>query len=188
MKRSLVRYGALARCSLRYHRVISPSINYTSSRYYTPYIPRDPNVDPIIVQGKVLSGADQASVTGFQALELSELGKDYFSDTLYVQEHFGTLEEPIIVESFEETRIVGCDGGPGFPHDTLWHELNLKKPLVCLECGQCFKLVEHPLKSLTVEDFDAYKRGDLKLDAPEGTAETAATTETAETHTTKQGH
>ncbi|KAN0009060.1 hypothetical protein ACTFIV_000372 [Dictyostelium citrinum] len=53
---------------------------------------------------------------------------------------FGTLKSPVIVESIFHSRIVACEGGDGEEHDILFHTLGEKKPTICLECGQVFKL------------------------------------------------
>lgn len=53
---------------------------------------------------------------------------------------FGTPEKPVIVKSIFDSRIVGCEGGTGREHELIWHVVTHGKPLVCLECGQAFKL------------------------------------------------
>ncbi|EGC33743.1 hypothetical protein DICPUDRAFT_56297 [Dictyostelium purpureum] len=53
---------------------------------------------------------------------------------------FGTLKTPVIVESIYNSRIIACEGGDGEEHDVLFHNLGQKKPTICLECGQVFKL------------------------------------------------
>ena len=63
-----------------------------------------------------------------------------------------------MVESIFEHRTVGCNGGPteADEHDILWHNVlsvslslclsspltagSENKPLICVECGQVFKL------------------------------------------------
>lgn len=83
-------------------------------------------------------------------------GSDYFEAQGYTKEEFGqsvlkgafgTRENPVKVPSWHDSRIVGCTGGPGEEeHELLWHEVKKGKPLICLECGQWFELVDHPLK------------------------------------------
>eukprot|EP01123_Difflugia_compressa_P010353 TRINITY_DN3776_c1_g1_i1.p1 TRINITY_DN3776_c1_g1~~TRINITY_DN3776_c1_g1_i1.p1 ORF type:complete len:185 (-),score=27.65 TRINITY_DN3776_c1_g1_i1:66-620(-) len=54
----------------------------------------------------------------------------------------GTLANPTIVESVFPTRTVGCAGSEETQvHEILWHVVKREKPLICLECGQVFKLV-----------------------------------------------
>eukprot|EP01115_Flamella_aegyptia_P006161 TRINITY_DN25940_c0_g1_i1.p1 TRINITY_DN25940_c0_g1~~TRINITY_DN25940_c0_g1_i1.p1 ORF type:complete len:147 (+),score=69.52 TRINITY_DN25940_c0_g1_i1:25-465(+) len=53
---------------------------------------------------------------------------------------FGTLQHPVIVKSYYDSRIVGCLGSKEHEHDLLWHEVKAGKPTVCLECGQVFAL------------------------------------------------
>lgn len=53
---------------------------------------------------------------------------------------FGTKENPVIVPSIFDMRIVGCEGGQGdSAHDLIWHSVVEGKPTVCLECGQYFQ-------------------------------------------------
>ncbi|EGG17110.1 cytochrome c oxidase subunit V [Cavenderia fasciculata] len=53
---------------------------------------------------------------------------------------FGTIKSPVIVESIFDNRIVGCEGGDGEEHDLVFHKLTAKKPIICVDCGQAFKL------------------------------------------------
>eukprot|EP01132_Coremiostelium_polycephalum_P007821 gene7821-9630_t len=53
---------------------------------------------------------------------------------------FGTLKNPVIVESIFDRRTVACEGGDGEEHDVTFHHVTDKKPTICLDCGQVFKL------------------------------------------------
>jgi len=54
---------------------------------------------------------------------------------------FGTIDNPAIVKSAFAERIVGCLGRSSENgHVLLWHNVNNKKPTICVECGQVFKL------------------------------------------------
>ncbi|GAM29275.1 hypothetical protein SAMD00019534_124510 [Acytostelium subglobosum LB1] len=53
---------------------------------------------------------------------------------------FGTLKAPVIVESIFDNRTVGCEGGEGEEHDLVFHKVSHKRPCICLDCGQVFKL------------------------------------------------
>jgi len=54
---------------------------------------------------------------------------------------FGTIDKPSIVKSAFAERIVGCLGRSSEDgHVLLWHNVNNKKPTICVECGQVFKL------------------------------------------------
>ncbi|KYQ90997.1 cytochrome c oxidase subunit V [Tieghemostelium lacteum] len=53
---------------------------------------------------------------------------------------FGTIKAPTTVESIFSERIVGCEGGNGEEHDIRYHKLTDQKPIICLDCGQAFKL------------------------------------------------
>ena len=55
---------------------------------------------------------------------------------------FGTLSNPVKVESGYESRVVGCLGGQGErKHSLLWFELRAGLPHACSVCGQVFELV-----------------------------------------------
>jgi len=54
---------------------------------------------------------------------------------------FGTIDNPTIVKSAFAERIVGCLGRSSEDgHVLMWHNVNNKKPTICVECGQVFKL------------------------------------------------
>uniref|UniRef100_A0A0C9S873 TSA: Wollemia nobilis Ref_Wollemi_Transcript_5507_1432 transcribed RNA sequence n=1 Tax=Wollemia nobilis TaxID=56998 RepID=A0A0C9S873_9CONI len=55
--------------------------------------------------------------------------------------YFGTKEEPAIVESYFDKRIVGCPGGADDEeHDVVWFWLEKDKPFECPVCSQYFQL------------------------------------------------
>ncbi|KAL5850330.1 hypothetical protein ACOSQ3_008381 [Xanthoceras sorbifolium] len=54
---------------------------------------------------------------------------------------FGTKEQPAIVKSVYDKRIVGCPGGEGEDeHDVVWFWLEKNKPHECPVCSQYFML------------------------------------------------
>ncbi|KAG0519466.1 hypothetical protein BDA96_09G266700 [Sorghum bicolor] len=54
---------------------------------------------------------------------------------------FGTKEEPAVIESYYNKRIVGCPGGEGEDeHDVVWFWLQKDKPHECPVCSQYFVL------------------------------------------------
>eukprot|EP01097_Dermamoeba_algensis_P005873 TRINITY_DN369_c0_g1_i2.p1 TRINITY_DN369_c0_g1~~TRINITY_DN369_c0_g1_i2.p1 ORF type:complete len:245 (+),score=72.69 TRINITY_DN369_c0_g1_i2:72-806(+) len=79
----------------------------------------------------------QLPATGKEALEATHPWEDEYLDG-----PFGTFEKPVVVTSVNSSRIVGCAGGPGYEeeHEITWHVLHQGRPLVCLDCGQVFKL------------------------------------------------
>ncbi|PRP82883.1 Cytochrome c oxidase subunit 5B [Planoprotostelium fungivorum] len=60
--------------------------------------------------------------------------------TLEIHGPFGTKDKPVEITSFLGYRVVGCQGGAGQDHETLWHMVKGGKPTICLECGQFFSL------------------------------------------------
>lgn len=123
--------GAFARRSLSASYYAPSSAVARSFRAYSA------EADP--VKG-LMNDLDHA--TGPEKEELlAELeGRKQFGDT-YLSGPMGTLEKPVIVKSYFDSRYVGCVGGEGDAgHDLIWHELTNKKDLVCAECGQVFRL------------------------------------------------
>jgi len=62
------------------------------------------------------------------------------SETLKIEAK-GTLDKPIMVETIQGERIVGCTGFPKYSHHVSW--MNLKgydHVGRCADCGQAFKL------------------------------------------------
>lgn len=104
-----------------------------------------PGFDPSIIitapgpkPGKEMTIFDIAG--GLQRLEiLATIARRqlFLKDPLRV-DHYGTLENPIIVPSTEDSRIVGCTGFPKYSHFPLW--FNLIGTNRCHECGQAFRL------------------------------------------------
>lgn len=73
---------------------------------------------------------------------------------------FGTREKPVEVLSWFNSRIVGCQGGPGDrSHELLWHEVTISKPVICLECGQFFVLKPNPYRKLLEEEHGHDEHG-----------------------------
>jgi hypothetical protein len=86
---------------------------------------------------------EEIGITGLEREEWEYLkrGRPYRLDDVLTGP-FGTPENPVLVPSVFDSRIVGCMGGPGpLSHEILWHLVKKDKPLVCLECGQVFKLI-----------------------------------------------
>eukprot|EP01134_Creolimax_fragrantissima_P001218 CFRG1218T1 len=95
----------------------------------------------------VVSGDDQA--VGRERYQLEEFAKGnmdpFFKDLRCY--HFGTDENPHLVPSFRQERIIGCTGGTGEagaprPHETLWYNVSADTNLECNECGQVFQLLQ----------------------------------------------
>jgi len=90
-------------------------------------------------------------IVGLERIEALGLGEEIAGEPVLTGP-FGTKDNPVVVHSYFNSRVVGCQGGPGdLAHDLLWHEVRREKPLICLECGQFFVLKPHPLKERTEE-------------------------------------
>lgn len=83
---------------------------------------------------------DQA--TGLARLEL--LGKlegiEVFDTKPLDSSRIGTMENPIIVESYDDYRYVGCTGSPAGSHNVMWLKPTVDKVARCWECGSVYKL------------------------------------------------
>lgn len=91
--------------------------------------------------GSVPTDLDQA--TGLERLEI--LGKmegvDIFDMRPLDASRKGTMQDPIVVQSFGEERYLGCTGFPADSHDTLWLTVSRDRPIErCPECGNVYKM------------------------------------------------
>lgn len=56
-------------------------------------------------------------------------------------DHYGTLKDPIQVDSVVGRRLVGCTGFPKYSHEPLWFWVDEKEgPMRCNDCGQAFRI------------------------------------------------
>ncbi|KAK4590458.1 hypothetical protein RGQ29_020847 [Quercus rubra] len=80
--------------------------------------------------------------TGHEREELeAELQGKKILDINFPVGPFGTKEEPAIIKSYYDKRIVGCPGGEGEDeHDVVWFWLEKGKPHECPVCTQYFEL------------------------------------------------
>jgi len=107
----------------------------------------DPKWDKVAQKDRELD----SRTVGMERIEALGIAEDMAGEAILTGP-FGTKDNPVVVHSYFNSRIVGCQGGPGdLAHDLLWHEVRREKPLVCLECGQFFVLKPHPLKERTEE-------------------------------------
>ncbi|KAM7480380.1 hypothetical protein LguiA_028593 [Lonicera macranthoides] len=75
-----------------------------------------------------------------EELEAELQGRDIL-DINFPAGPFGTKEEPAVIKSYYDKRIVGCPGGEGEDeHDVVWFWLEKGKPHECPVCSQYFTL------------------------------------------------
>lgn len=91
--------------------------------------------------GSVPTDLEQA--TGLERLEI--LGKmegvDIFDMRPLDASRKGTIEDPIVVQSYGEERYLGCTGYPADSHDTIWLTVSRDRPIErCPECGGVYKM------------------------------------------------
>ncbi|SCU87780.1 LAMI_0D07448g1_1 [Lachancea mirantina] len=97
-------------------------------------------IGPGAKQGEVPTDLEQE--TGLARLEL--LGKlegiDVFDTKPLDSSRKGTMENPIIVETYDDYRYVGCTGSPADSHTTMWLKPTVGKVARCWECGSVYKV------------------------------------------------
>ncbi|CCD23302.1 cytochrome c oxidase subunit IV NDAI_0B02670 [Naumovozyma dairenensis CBS 421] len=91
-------------------------------------------------EGTVPSDVEQA--TGLERLEL--LGKlegiEFFDTKPLDASRKGTMKDPIIINSYDDYRYVGCTGSPAGSHTIMWLKPTVEKVARCWECGSVYKL------------------------------------------------
>ncbi|KAL5698154.1 Cytochrome c oxidase subunit 5b-2 [Ranunculus cassubicifolius] len=98
--------------------------------------------DTILSKGKLKVEDVMPIATGHEREELeAELeGRDLL-DINHPAGPFGTKEEPAVIKSYYDKRIVGCPGGEGEDeHDVVWFWLEKGVPHECPVCSQYFTL------------------------------------------------
>lgn len=97
-------------------------------------------VGPGAQPGSVPTDLEQA--TGLERLELlSKLeGIELFDLKPLDASRKGTMTNPIVVESYDDYRYVGCTGSPAGSHTIMWLKPTSKQVSRCWECGSVYKL------------------------------------------------
>ncbi|ANB15072.1 cytochrome c oxidase subunit IV [Sugiyamaella lignohabitans] len=85
---------------------------------------------------------DFEQATGLERLEyLGKLkGIEIFDDQPLDASRRGTIEDPIIIDSYDHERYVGCTGSPAGSHEVQWLRPSTHKVGRCWECGSVYKL------------------------------------------------
>ncbi|KAG0162209.1 Cytochrome c oxidase subunit 4 [Apophysomyces sp. BC1034] len=92
-------------------------------------------------EGTVPTDLEQA--TGLERLELLAKmeGRELFDMEPLNMTHLGTVKNPIVVQSHDQVRYVGCTGYPAESHDTIWLSLDKSHEHDrCPECGSVYKM------------------------------------------------
>ncbi|ODV94137.1 hypothetical protein PACTADRAFT_44627 [Pachysolen tannophilus NRRL Y-2460] len=97
-------------------------------------------IGPGAKEGAVPTDLEQA--TGLERFEL--LGKlegiEVFDNTPLDASRTGTMADPIVVDSYDDYRYVGCTGSPADSHIMQWLKPTKTKVARCWECGSVYKL------------------------------------------------
>jgi len=109
--------------------------------------------------GQVPDLSTQGVGREYEEYVASEVGRQRFNEGPIVSK-FGTFEQPSPILSDYSSRIVGCVGGMGNPHELAWFELRSGKKHMCALCGQFFSLVKQIDASYEIinDDFIAPKK------------------------------
>jgi cytochrome c oxidase subunit 5b len=85
---------------------------------------------------------DLEQATGLERLELlAKLeGVEFFDTKPLDSSRTGTLADPILVESYDDYRYIGCTGAPADSHHILWLKPTVDQVARCWECGSVYKL------------------------------------------------
>lgn len=85
---------------------------------------------------------DLEQATGLERLELlAKLeGVEFFDTKPLDSSRIGTIADPILVESYDDYRYVGCTGAPADSHHILWLKPTVDQVARCWECGSVYKL------------------------------------------------
>ncbi|SCV00784.1 LANO_0F08570g1_1 [Lachancea nothofagi CBS 11611] len=97
-------------------------------------------IGPGAKEGEVPTELEQA--TGLARLEL--LGKlegiDVFDTKPLDSSRVGTMENPILVDTYDDYRYVGCTGSPAGSHTIMWLKPTVNQVSRCWECGSVYKV------------------------------------------------
>ncbi|KAI9248395.1 cytochrome c oxidase subunit VB-domain-containing protein [Sporodiniella umbellata] len=135
LRRAAVKAAPLARVSVRPFSVfgarLSGAVGHSTESSLGPGAPA----------GQIPTDLEQA--TGLERMELLATleGKQLFDMEPLNMTHIGTPKNPIVVQSHDPIRFIGCTGFPAESHDAIW--INLDKSHEhdrCPECGSVFKM------------------------------------------------
>lgn len=100
----------------------------------------DSLIGPGSQPGSIPTDLEQA--TGLERLEL--LGKlegiEVFDLKPLDASRKGTMKDPIVVESYDDYRYIGCTGSPAGSHTVMWLKATEGQEGRCWECGSVYKL------------------------------------------------
>lgn len=91
-------------------------------------------------EGEVPTDLEQA--TGLERFEL--LGKmegiEVFETEPLDSSRIGTMADPVMIDSYDHFRYIGCTGSPAGSHVVMWLKPTTGKVARCWECGSVYKL------------------------------------------------
>eukprot|EP00300_Choanocystis_sp_HF-7_P039956 c6331_g1_i1.p1 GENE.c6331_g1_i1~~c6331_g1_i1.p1 ORF type:complete len:146 (-),score=22.77 c6331_g1_i1:66-503(-) len=137
---NLARFARLAPVSAQAARLYAAAAHGGATKKKVP-MPGLPGVMP----------TDELQATGREAIELAGVPPEHKElankcKASQVATRWGTVEDPVLILSAVESRIVGCTGDQCssiHENSVLWWRLDAGAPHAC-PCGQVFKLVPRP--------------------------------------------
>lgn len=118
----------------------APALERVARRAYAAKAEDAADVLPEVKEGtpgETPSIFDQA--TGLERAEIDH--PDLFKHNEVLRGPFGTAENPVMIQSNFDARIVGCTGqAPPEDHDLFWINVEKGQIAECGQCGQCFSL------------------------------------------------
>lgn len=99
------------------------------------------NMGPGGKAGEIPTDLEQATGLERQELLAKLQGKELFDMEPLNMTHIGTPKNPVVVQSHDPIRFIGCTGFPAESHDVIW--INLDKSHEhdrCPECGSVFTM------------------------------------------------
>ncbi|PCH42397.1 COX5B-domain-containing protein [Wolfiporia cocos MD-104 SS10] len=85
---------------------------------------------------------DDVQSTGLERLQVlgEKEGVEVFDLKPLDSSRIGTLADPVLVNSYTHSRLIGCTGSPAESHELLWMNLTTEKNRRCPECGSVYRL------------------------------------------------
>ncbi|CDR46296.1 CYFA0S22e02256g1_1 [Cyberlindnera fabianii] len=85
---------------------------------------------------------DLEQETGLARLELlAKLeGVELFDTQPLDASRIGTMADPILVDTYDDYRYVGCTGSPADSHHIMWLKPTVNQVARCWECGSVYKV------------------------------------------------
>lgn len=87
--------------------------------------------------------SDYELLTGLERLEFlgKMVGIDIFGEEKYEITRKGTVEDPVMIPSYDDFRYIGCTGLPQGSHEVQWLKPTVDRHARCWECGSVYGVI-----------------------------------------------